>query len=108
MNFVQTLVALPDEGKILIMTLLSAGLTWLLLQVGKRIPVDLSGYGPALAAAIAPIITVVIEYFLQMIPATYDSIVLTVIHLIVVAVGSLGLFQIIAKVKAGQTRQLLG
>lgn len=102
------LMQLPDEGRVLIMTLLTAGLTWLLLQIGKVIPVDFSGYGAAVAAALAPIIITAIEYFLQMIPPTYDQLVLTLIHLLVVGLGSVGLFHALSQIKNGQVKNFFG
>jgi len=104
---VQGLAQLPDEGKTLIMVLLTSALTWLLLQAGKLIPIDLSGYGAPLAAALAPVIIAAIEYYLGMIPSTFDSIVLTVIHLIILLVGSVGAFVITSRVKRRDTKNLL-
>lgn len=102
------LMQLPDEGRVLIMTLLTAGLTWLLLQLGKVIPVDFSGYGAVIAAALAPVIITAIEYFLQMIPPTYDQLVLTLIHLLVVGLGSIGLFHAVGQIRNKQVRNFFG
>ena len=104
---VQGLVGLPDEAKDLIMVLLTSGLTFLLLQLGKLIPIDLSGYGAPLAAALAPIVIAVLEYYLGMIPSTFDSIVLTIIHLIVLLVGSIGTIVVFNRVKRKDTKNLL-
>ena len=88
----QGLMQLPDEGRILVLSLLSAGLTWLLLKASEFFKVDLSGYANAVAAALAPIIITAIERFLQLIPPVLDNLVLSLIHLLVLLVGSLGTF----------------
>lgn len=88
----QGLVALPDEGTQLVFFLVSAGVTWGLLKLSEVSGIDLKGYAPAVAVALAPIFTAAIESYLQLIPPAFDNIVLTIIHLIVLAVGSLGTF----------------
>lgn len=103
----QGLVALPGEGKTLILTLVSAALTWLLLKVSELLKIDLSGYAAPLAAAVAPLLITIAEFYLGMIPAQYDSLVETIIHFVVLLIGSVGSFVIVGKVKAGQTRGLL-
>jgi len=88
----QTLTKLPDEGVQLVFFVVSAGVTWALLKLSEVTKVDLKGYAPAVAVALAPILTALIESWLQIIPPAFDNIVLTIIHLIVLAVGSLGTF----------------
>jgi len=83
---------LPDEGRLLVFMLLTAGVTWLLLKASVVFKVDLSGYANAVAAAVAPILITLIEVGLKLIPPVFDNIVLTIIHLIVLAVGSIGAF----------------
>lgn len=99
----QTLTQLPDEGVQLVFFVVSAGVTWCLLKLSEVTNVDLKGYAPAVAVALAPILTALIESWLQLIPPAFDNIVLTIIHLIVLAVGSLGVF-FIAKRKAPSLR----
>jgi len=94
---VSQLQQLPDEGVHLVDVLVTAGLLWVLLQLSAVLKIDLSGYAGAAAAVIAPIIVSVIEKYLQLIPATYDSLVLTVIHFIVLLLGSLGTFWVLQR-----------
>lgn len=86
------LTQLPDEGRLLVFTLITAGVTWLLLKISEVTGKDLNGYANAIAAAIAPIFVTLIEDALGTIPPVFDNIVLTVIHLIVLLVGSIGTF----------------
>lgn len=86
------LVALPDEGRLLVLSLLTTGVMWLLLKASEFFKVDLSGYANAIAVALAPIIITLIERALQMIPPVFDNVVLTIIHLIVLLIGSIGTF----------------
>jgi len=90
---VQSLVGpLPDEAQNLIFILLTAAVTWVLLKLSEVFKIDLSGYANAIAVALAPIIVTIIEDWLALIPPAFDNIVLTVIHLIVLLVGSIGTF----------------
>lgn len=83
---------LPDEARVLILQLITAGVTVALLYLGQLLKLDLGGYVNAIAAALAPIVVFAIEAALQTIPASFDSIVQTIIHLIVLLLGSLGVF----------------
>jgi uncharacterized transporter YbjL len=83
---------LPEEGVNLVFILVTAAVTWLLLTLKDFFKIDLSGYAGALAAALAPLLVAWFESYLQLIPAIFDNVVLTVIHLIVLLVGSLGTF----------------
>jgi hypothetical protein len=87
-----TLLALPDEGRLLILSLVTAGVTWILLKLSEVFKIDLSGYANLIATALAPIIVTIVEGYLQMIPPALDNVVLTLIHLAVLLLGSLGLF----------------
>lgn len=89
---VSGLMQLPDEGRILVLSLVSAGVTWALLKLSIVFKIDLKGYTNAVATALAPILITVIEGWLQLIPPVYDNVVLTLIHLVVLLVGSLGAF----------------
>ena len=90
---VQSLVGpLPDEAQNLIFILLTAAVTWVLLKLSAVFKIDLSGYANAIAVAISPIIVAMIERWLAVIPPAFDNIVLTIIHLIVLLVGSIGTF----------------
>ena len=88
----QGLIGLPDEGRLLVLILVTAGVTWLLLKASIVFKIDLSGYANAVAVALAPIIITVIEVGLKLIPSAFDNVVLTIIHLLVLLVGSIGTF----------------
>ena len=89
---VQGLNQLPDEGSLLVLMLITAGVTWVLLKLSEVFNIDLSGWANAVAAALAPIFITLIEAGLQLIPPIFDNLVLSIIHLIVLLVGSLGTF----------------
>lgn len=97
--FAQTIVALPDDAQTLILSLLTAGIAWLLLKV------NLGGeYAQPIAAALAPVIVVVIENLLGLIPPSFDNIVLAVIHWLVLLVsGSVGAFVLFKRAKTPKT-----
>ena len=88
------LLQLPDEGRLLILSLVTAGVNWVLLKLSEVFKIDLKGYANLIAAALAPVIVTLVEGYLQLIPAILDNVVLTVIHLIVLLAGSLGVFWI--------------
>ncbi len=88
----QTLNGLPDEGRMLVLILVTAGVTWVLLKLSIVFKVDLSGYANVVALALAPILVTIIEVWLKVIPSAFDNIILTIIHLIVLAVGAVGTF----------------
>lgn len=91
-GFVHPLVGLPDEGRLLVLSLITAGVMWLLLKASEFFKVDLSGYANAVAVALAPIVVTLIEAGLKLIPSIYDNAVLTIIHLLVLLIGSIGTF----------------
>lgn len=81
---------LPDEGRILVLMVVTTAVTWLLLKASELTKVDLSGHAGAVAAAVAPVLITLIEAGLKLIPPIFDNLVLSIIHLIVLLVGSLG------------------
>lgn len=83
-------VSLPDDAKALILQGVTAAVLWVLLLLGGWFKIELGGYANAIAAALAPVVVVVIESYLQLIPPVFDNVVASVIHLIVLLVGSLG------------------
>jgi hypothetical protein len=88
----QSLVGLPDDANILIFALVTAGVTWLLLKLSELTHVNLNGYANAIAAALAPVLVTLIEAALKLIPPVFDNLVLSIIHLIVLLISSLGTF----------------
>lgn len=94
---VAQLQQLPEEGSMLVFSLVTAGLTWVLLQLSAVLKVDLSGYANMLASALAPVLVALIESKLQLIPPIFDDIVLSVIHIIVLLAGSLLVFHFVQR-----------
>lgn len=90
----QGLVSLPDDASVLILSLVTAGLAWLLVKV------NMGAYTQALAAVIAPMIVTAIETFLGTIPPVFDNLVLSLLHLLVLFVsGSVGAFLLFKRAK---------
>lgn len=104
---VQGLVGLPDDAKLLVMTLVTAGLAALLLWLGNLAGLELGGWVQPLAAVIAPLIITVIEHFLGMIDPIFDAVLLTVIHYLVLLLGGIGSVVLFRRVKDQQTKALL-
>ena len=100
---VAPLLQLPDEGRLLVLSLVTAGVTFALLKLSDVFKIDLSGWSNAVAAALAPILITLIESGLQLIPPIFDNLVLSIIHLLVLLVGSLGAF-FLAKRRAPSLR----
>lgn len=103
----QGLAQLPDEGRNLVMILVTAAVTWALLQLSLAVGLDLSGYAAPIAAVLSPILVTIIESYLNLIPPIYDNIVLTIIHLLVLLLGSIGAYVATLRVKERQSKQLL-
>lgn len=91
------LAQLPEEGSVLVFSLLTAAVTWALLQLSAVLGIDLSGYANAIAAALAPIVVTAIESYLQLIPPVFDDLVTTVIHFIALLIGSLGVLWLVKR-----------
>lgn len=94
---VQGLAQLPDEGRLLVLSLVTAAVTWALLQISKIFGIDFSGYATAIAAVLAPLLITVIEGYLNLIPRIFDNLVLSVIHLLVLLIGSVGALLLLKK-----------
>ena len=101
------LLQLPEEGSLLIMTLVTAAATYLVLMLGNAFGMNLSGYIQPIVAIVSPIVITFIESYLQMIPPALDNVALTVIHLIVLLVGSIGVVVTFVRIKAKDTKALL-
>lgn len=107
MNLIQSLVALPDEARLMVLILITAGLTLVLSWVSQYIPIDVKGYAQAIAAALSPLVITAIEHYLQMIPSIYDDFVLVVIHYIVLFLGGVASIVVFRRVRQKNTRGLL-
>lgn len=95
----QGLTTLPDDFKLLILNLVSAGVGWLLLKV------NLGDFTQLLAAVLAPMIVTILERLTGGIPPIYDNLVLSILHIIVVSIGTIGLLIIARRIR--QPQQLL-
>ncbi len=103
----QGLQQLPEEGSLLVLMLVSAAVTWALVELGTVLGIDLGGYVAPIAAVLSPLIITLIEGYLQLIPPIFDNLVLSIIHLIVLAVGSIGTLIAIRRTKEKDTKALL-
>jgi len=83
-------VTLPDEAKILILGLVTSLLTAFFGYVFVRWGLDLRGYITGLSATLAAIVVTVFEFGLKLLAFVPDQILLTIIHLIVLAVLGYG------------------
>jgi hypothetical protein len=98
---------LPDEGRILVLELITSGLIVVLLWVGKYIPIDARGYAQAIAAVLSPLAVTGIERYLQLIPPIYDNLVLVIIHYIVLFLGGVATVIVYRRVRDRATKALL-
>lgn len=93
----QSLVALPEEATLLIWSLLTALLTFLLLKI------NMGQLTQPIVAIIAPLIITFVESFLQTIPSVFDNLILSIIHVIVLALTSLGTYMLFKRAKTPKT-----
>lgn len=83
-------VTLPDDAKLLILGLLTSLLTALFAYLFTRWGLDLRGYITGLSAILAAIVVTVFEFALKLLAFVPDQILLTIIHLIVLAASGYG------------------
>ena len=83
-------VTLPEDAKLLILGLITSLLTALFGFLFVRWGLDLRGYITGLSATLAAIVVTVFEFLLKMLVFVPDQILLTIIHLIVLAVSGYG------------------
>ncbi len=93
----QSLVALPEEGTLLIWALLTSLLTFLLLKI------NMGQLTQPIVAIVAPLIITFVESFLQTIPPIFDNLVLSIIHVVVLALTSYGTYILVRRAKAPKT-----
>jgi len=93
----QRLVALPEEGRLLISALLTTVLTFLLLKI------NMGNLTQPIVAILAPIIITFAERWLQTIPPIQDNLVLSIIHVIVLALTSFGTYLLVKRAKTPRT-----
>ena len=87
---IASFVTLPDDAKLLILGLITSLLTALFSYVFTRWGLDLRGFIAELAAVLAAIVVVVFEFGLKLLAFIPDQILLTIIHLIVLALSGYG------------------
>jgi len=83
-------ITLPDDAKILILGLITSLLTASFAFLLNRWGLDLRGYIIGLSATLAAIVVTVFEFLLKLLVFVPDDILLTIIHLIVLAVSGYG------------------
>jgi len=83
-------VSLPDDAKVLILGLITSLLTALFSYAFVRWGLDLRGFTAELAAVLAASVIVVFEFGLKLLSFIPDQILLTIIHLIVLAISGFG------------------
>lgn len=83
-------VTLPDDAKILILALITSLLTAFFAYVFTRWGLDLRGFTAELAATVAAIVVTLFEFGLKLLAFIPDQILLTIIHLIVLALAGVG------------------
>jgi hypothetical protein len=83
-------VTLPDDAKLLILVLITSLLTALFGYAFVRWGIDLRGYITGLSATLAAIVVTVFEFLLKLLTFIPDQILLTIIHLIVLALAGYG------------------
>lgn len=104
---VRGLAGLPEEAKVLILSLITALLTTLFAWIATQFHIDLSGYVEPLALVVSGIVVTFIESQLQLIPPVFDSLVLSVIHILVLIATGGFMLLFYRKARARATRTLL-
>ena len=83
-------VTLPDDAKLLILGLITSLLTALFAFAFSKWGLDLRGFTAELAAVLAATVVTVFEFALKLLAFIPDQILLTIIHLIVLALAGVG------------------
>jgi len=76
-----------------VLTLITFGLKYIFELTG----LDLRGYGTALAVTISAFVVAQLQGWIDAVPAQYDPVLTTVLQIIVVILGSLGVLKLIHK-----------
>lgn len=99
----ESAIQLPDELVmligILVMTSVTALFKWLSAKLGG---VDLSGDAMKVAAALASVIVVAINYGLKLIPVAYDSWLGALFAFLIVLFGGAGFYSLFLRRKKGE------
>jgi hypothetical protein len=100
------LVQMPDDARNLILVLVTAGLTALFAFLFNKWGLDLRGFVPELAAVLAAVLVSIFEYLFGLLSFIPDQILLTIIHLIVLAAAGYGTAWVLNKVRTPGFRSL--
>lgn len=88
---IQGFVGMPTELKAIILIAVTAIIARLFEVIADRFPqIDLRQYTTQVAVALAGIVVVIAEHLLGLIPPQYDTIVETLLHLLVLILGGAG------------------
>ena len=99
-------VTLPDDAKLLILALITSAVTALFAYAFAKWGIDLRGFTVELAAVLAGIVVIVVEFLLKLLAFIPDQILLTIIHLIVLALSGYATALILKKVRTPGYRSL--
>jgi len=99
-------VTLPDDAKMLILVGITSLLTALFGFLFARWGLDLRGYIVELAGVLAAIVVTAFEFGLKLLAFIPDQILLTIIHLIVLALGGVGTALVLRKFRTPGFRSL--
>lgn len=94
----QTFVELPEPIKLLLLALVTAGVTQLLKVLSAALKYDLSGYTAQIASAVVASLLVVLNAGLSHIPAEFESIANAIFNLLVVLLTSWGAYKFVKQV----------
>jgi hypothetical protein len=103
----ESLVQIPEELKVLLAMVVVFIVTEFLKWVSSKINFDLSGYSAQVAAAIVSALLVFINAVLTNVPAEFVPIVNQIFVLLVVILGSTGLYKKLSKFK-GKLLKFIG
>jgi hypothetical protein len=91
------LLELPLELQALLKLGIEVAVVFVLTQVSKYLPFDVSGYKAQLVAALFSAAMVVINGFFAQIPANFEGLAVALLNLVVILLGSFGLYKVYRK-----------
>jgi hypothetical protein len=93
-----SLLELPLELQALLKLGIEIAVVFVLTQAAKYLPFDVSGYKAQIVAALFSAAMVMINGFLAQVPAGLESLVVALLNLVVILLGSFGLYKVYRKV----------
>ena len=91
------LIQVPVELQALLKLGLEIAVVFVLTEVSKWLPFDISGYKAQIVAALFSAVMVLINGLLGLIPAQFEGVAVAILQLLVVVLGSFGLYQMYRK-----------